>query len=91
MICKICPTCNRKFPTPKVADKKLAQDIARAQAAILVLHSFPADSEHLREACQLEAIRLEQAVLDHGLLWSIYRRSDKASGYGMAIVKKLAA
>jgi hypothetical protein len=85
--CKSCPTCGRKFTTPKGSDKKLAQDLEKAWAAIAVLESFPADSPAMAEAIALEMVRMRRALVDHSLLWRIYRRADKATGYGISLVR----
>ena len=85
--CGICPTCNRKLPQAKVSDKKLSEDIRKAESAIAVL-SLYIGTDSLGEACLSESIRLQRAITDHGLLWSIYRRRDKASGYGISLVRK---
>jgi len=82
-----CPTCHRKFTAPRTVDKKLAQDMARAEQAIFILETYHADSPAMHEACELEAQRMRRALTDHKLLWSIYRRSDKASGYGISLVR----
>lgn len=82
--CKVCPACIRKLPVAKVADKKLAQDIARATASIAILDDVMRTNRYgLGEAAHLEAKRLRRALADHRLLWSIYRRRDKATGYGI--------
>lgn len=86
--CTTCPACNRRFPSPKVQDKKLTEDLARAQRAINILDDYATHNRYgLGEACQLEAFRLLRAMSDHKLLWSIYRRKDKATGYGISLVK----
>lgn len=89
--CKSCPTCGRKFVAARAGqDKKLSQDIARAESAIRACMRFlgyHAESESLRSACASEIVRLRRALLDHSLLWAIYRRSDKAAGYGIALVR----
>jgi hypothetical protein len=82
-----CPTCKRKFSARTGTDKKLAQDLARAESSLLTLRTYSADNEALREAIDLERQRLERALIDHSLLWSIYRRADKATGYGIALVR----
>lgn len=82
-----CPTCKRKFATPRGTDKKLAQDLARAENALYVLETYQPDSPAMREAIELEAVRMRRALIDHSLLWNIYRRSDKATGYGISLVK----
>jgi hypothetical protein len=80
---------------PKV-DKRLEQDIARAQSAIAALNtaenrilfrSFnePAPSPEalasFRQAVGSESRRMQRALTDHRLLWSIYRRADKSAPY----------
>lgn len=87
--CKICPGCNRRLPIPKQTDKKLSEDIRRCESAIAILDDFIRTNRYgLGEACQMEAQRLQRALTDHGLLWSIYRRHEKTTGYGIAVVKK---
>lgn len=84
----------RRKPSNK-ADKRLEQDIARAQAAIAALAT--AESRHalrsvcetpspeylstLRDAIESETRRMTRALTDHRLLWSIYRRTDKTAPY----------
>ena len=84
----VCPTCNRKFAVVKqTVDKKMVQDMAKAQAAIAVLQrQYDQVSPSLRVACQMEAERLMRALSTPKLLWSIYRRRDKAAGYVIANV-----
>jgi hypothetical protein len=77
-------------------DKRLEQDIARAQSAIAALNtaenrilfrSFnePAPSPEalasFRQAVESESGRMQRALTDHRLLWSIYRRTDKTAPY----------
>jgi hypothetical protein len=98
----ICPCCKRRMPAPRKSpapDKRLAQDIARANAAIAALAT--AESRHtmrvyceltpspesvaaLRVAIDSESRRMQRAVTDHRLLWSIYRRTDKTTPYWQA-------
>jgi hypothetical protein len=96
----ICPCCKRRIPAPRKfnaskIDKRLEQDIARAQAAIAALAT--AESRHalrsvcetpspeyvstLRDAIESETRRMQRAITDHRLLWSIYRRADKTAPY----------
>ena len=82
-----CPTCHRRFTTTPPRDRKLAQDLARAQRAITILDTYSTTNASLREACEMEAVRMRRALHDHALLWSIYRRADRATGYGIALVK----
>jgi hypothetical protein len=83
----VCPTCNRRLAAPKLADKKLTQDLARAERSIAILNDYVKTNRYnLGAACALEAQRLYRALADHKLLWSIYRRRDKASGYGISLV-----
>lgn len=82
--CKVCPACHRKLPAAKVADKKLAEDLAKANSSIAILDDYKRTNRYgLGEAAGLEAKRLRRALNDHSLLWSIYRRRDKATGYGI--------
>jgi hypothetical protein len=75
-------------------DKRLDQDIARANAALAALATAegrvclrdeptpsPEAVASLRSAIQSEEKRLRRAVVDHRLLWSIYRRTDKTTPY----------
>jgi hypothetical protein len=81
----VCPCCHRKMPTPRaVSDKRLAQDIERAQSAIDILSRAWSNLEYspaLRSAIHDEQVRLETAKFDHALLWRIYRRRDKGLPY----------
>lgn len=87
---KCCPACHRKFPVTKVVDKKLAEDQAKARASIVILKDFISTNRYgLGEACRQEQVRLESALTNHKLLWAIYRRRDKATGYGIAVVRRL--
>lgn len=77
-----CPTCGRRLTAPKTTvNKKLTQDLARAEKAIHILRTYSHVSASQAEANDLERQRMERALVDHKLLWSIYRRADKASGY----------
>ena len=89
----ICPCCKRKMPAPKATkgDKRLTQDLARAQAAIEVCErvalSPPRDLDSSTgrdafvEAVQIERNELIRALTDHRRLWNIYRRLDKGAPY----------
>jgi hypothetical protein len=95
----ICPCCKRRVPAPRksaTTDKRLEQDIARANAAIAALataegrtrlrvYNEPAPSPEaiasLRQAIESESKRMTRALTDHRLLWSIYRRTDKTAPY----------
>jgi hypothetical protein len=84
-----CPTCHRAYPKPKggTPEKKLEQDIAKAQRSIEVLKRAKHDSwsacspEAFYEAMQSEILRLSIAVNDPRKLWAIYRRADKGIPY----------
>jgi hypothetical protein len=78
---------------PKV-DKRLEQDIARANAAIAALATAesrwrlrdeptpsPEALASFRQAVESESRRMQRALSDHRLLWSIYRRTDKTTPY----------
>jgi hypothetical protein len=78
-------------------DKRLEMDIARAQAAItalanadtkLRLRGEPTPSPEAitswRKAIESETQRVRRAIVDHRLLWSIYRRTDKTAPYYQA-------
>jgi hypothetical protein len=83
---------------PKI-DKRLEQDIARAQAAIAALATAenrytlrsvcetpsPEELASLRQAIDSESRRMTRALTDHRLLWSIYRRTDKTAPYFDAV------
>lgn len=89
----ICPCCKRKMPAPKATkvDKRLTQDLARAQAAIEVCErvalSPPRDLDSSTgrdafvEAVEIERNELTRALTDHRRLWNIYRRLDKGQPY----------
>lgn len=95
----VCPCCKRRIPTSRVCsktDKRLEQDIARANAAIAALataegrtrlrvYNEPTPSPEaiasLRSAIESETKRMTRALTDHRLLWSIYRRTDKTAPY----------
>lgn len=77
-------------------DKRLEQDIARANAAIAALataegrtrlrvYNEPTPSPEalasFRQAVESESRRMQRALADHRLLWSIYRRTDKTTPY----------
>lgn len=65
-------------------DRKLTQDRARCAAAIGILERFlanPREPKYSREADQLEIERLQHALDNPALLWSIYRRADKGTAY----------
>jgi hypothetical protein len=97
----ICPCCHRRIPAPPrksasapKTDKRLEQDIERAQAAISALATAesrwrmrdeptpsPEAIASLRQAIESESRRMTRALTDHRLLWSIYRRTDKTTPY----------
>jgi hypothetical protein len=85
----ICPCCGRKIiakksSAPKI-DKRLEQDIARANAAISALATceqrLGLTGLEWRQAIESETQRMQRALTDHRLLWSIYRRTDKTAPY----------
>jgi hypothetical protein len=85
----VCPCCGRKIiakksSAPKI-DKRLEQDIARANAAIDALATceqrLGLTGPEWRQAIESEARRMQRAISDHRLLWSIYRRADKSIPY----------
>jgi hypothetical protein len=95
---KCCSECGRKFTnrSSKAVDKKFSEDVAKAQRAIEICLAWQGDKYDspetvaaVSEANQSEAERLTEALSDPKLLWSIYRRRDKASGYASAF--KMAA
>ena len=84
-------------PAPKI-DKRLSQDLARAADAIAALATAesrwrlrdeptpsPEALASLRQAIQSEERRMQRAIVDHRLLWSIYRRTDKTTPYWQAV------
>lgn len=84
----ICPCCKRRMPAPRKQakiDKRLEQDIARANAAIEALRTCETrlglTGPEWRQAIESETQRLQRAIKDHRLLWSIYRRTDKTTPY----------
>lgn len=86
----VCPTCNRRIPTKTTQDRKLTQDLDRAHRAIVALqfaHDWPGETESFRIAVRDEIARMKRALLDHALLWRIYRRKEKTTGYGISLVK----
>lgn len=83
----MCPCCNRRIPraasAPKI-DKRLAQDLARAESSLDALRkafNSPGEHESFRVAVQDEIGRLLSAKSDHRLLWNIFRRRDKGAPY----------
>jgi hypothetical protein len=99
----VCPCCHRRIPAPRKSasapkiDKRLEQDLARANAALAALATAegrvrlrdeptpsPEAIASLRSAIQSEALRLTRALSDHRLLWAIYRRFDKSAPYWQA-------
>jgi hypothetical protein len=95
----ICPCCHRRMPAPRKTaktDKRLEQDLARANSAIAALATAgsrqtmrvcaeptpsPESAAALRAAIESETRRMQRALTDHRLLWSIYRRTDKSAPY----------
>jgi len=88
----VCPTCKRKMPVASGPDKKLAEDIAKAERAILLLKRWvdnpsqmylggeptsEAGTQAFIQACKDEMMRLFRATQDTRLLASIYRHGDK--------------
>lgn len=93
---KICPCCNQPVPArfhPGSAldgvgvktktDKRLVQDRVKAEAAIKACENALTNPyfEGIAAAVQLEKERMEQAMSDPAVLWSIYRRKDKGQPY----------
>jgi hypothetical protein len=86
----ICPCCHRRISAPRKSagsqiDKRLEQDIARANAAISALATaeqrLGLTGPEWRAAIESESQRMQRAIADHRLLWSIYRRTDKTTPY----------
>lgn len=81
----ICPTCKRRMPAtakPKM-DRRLAADLASAEAAIVVCESAATgiDTRHMAAAILAERDRLVRMLSDWRLLWRVYRRKDKGAPY----------
>jgi hypothetical protein len=79
----LCPNCGHKFTQTRRSDKRLNDDIARANDAIAIcerakLSPFFAD---IVPAIDAEAIRLRGAIAEPFRLWNIYRRKDKGQPY----------
>jgi hypothetical protein len=86
---------NTAAPASAPVNKKLTEDIARAQASLAALATAPDRQTlrsidetpspegiaSLRQACESETKRLQLALVDHRLLWAIFRRSDKSTPY----------
>ena len=79
-----CPCCKRRMPTPRVTvDKRIVQDQAKVEAALAscdaaLTNPWFAD---LWDAIRDEKSRLYRALVDHRLLWALYRRADKKAPY----------
>lgn len=90
----ICPCCKRRIPAPRKSasapkiDRRLEQDLARANAAIAALATceqrLGLTGPEWRAAIESESQRMTRALTDHRLLWSIYRRADKSAPYWQA-------
>jgi hypothetical protein len=87
---RICPCCKRRIPAPRKTaqsktDKRLEQDIARANAALAALATceqrLGLTGPEWRQAIESESRRLTRALTDHRILWAIYRRADKSAPY----------
>jgi hypothetical protein len=94
---EICPCCKRKIPATRTKmDKRIVQDVEKAQAAIAMLRLTVDNPRHtqmygeivtldgdnaLRQAASDEIARLNRAIVDHRLLWTIYRRKDNKPPY----------
>jgi hypothetical protein len=81
----ICPCCKRKMPAPAAPkiDRRITQDLARANASILALMKAEANPFYadIRAAIQDEKIRLRRMLTDHRLMWNVFRRRDKGAPY----------
>ena len=78
----ICPCCKRKMPAPRAVagqDKRLAQDLGKARAAIEACARAEGNPffANVIVAIADERARLTRALADLRLLWSIYRRAEK--------------
>ena len=83
MSANVCPCCGRKIVAKRTGiDKRLAQDLAKAEFAMGVcertMTRFDLTSE-IQMAAIDEFDRLQRATVDHRLLWAIYRRAGKAN------------
>lgn len=81
---EICPCCKRKMVAPRATmDKRIVQDIAKAQAAIAHCENALVNPwfANAKVAIQDEVVRLNRALTDHRLLWTLYRRADKKPPY----------
>ena len=86
-----CPYCGKDIPTKaRGIESKYREDVRRAEQAIGVLDRVP--YPELYEACRLEKIRLQRAISNPALLYSIYRRADKKTpvAYGMSFLEQAA-
>lgn len=80
----ICPCCKRAVPVAKtMQDKRLTQDLERVAFAISVCEDALTNPffANITEAVRQERTRLNLALTDHRLLWTLYRRSDKKEPY----------
>ena len=78
-----CPNCGCQIPKQAKQDagqKKYIQDTKRALQSIEILQNC--SHPELRAACDAEMTRLRIAIGIPRKLWAIYRRADKANGYG---------
>lgn len=92
-----CPCCKHTWSEPKKVkmDARLKKDLARAnyslQCLAAALH-WPAEHESFYAAVRDEQVRMQRALLDHALLWRIYRRNEKgATAYATQITQESAA
>lgn len=83
---EICPCCKRKIPSKRsamVMDKRLAQDLIKAEAAIAICESALTNPWYgnIRDAVEMEKTRLVRMLTDWRMLWACYRRRDKGEPY----------
>lgn len=79
----------------KGSDRKLIQDRARCAAAIGILERWkpqPYETHPCHaQSIALELKRMRRAYDDPALLWTIYRRADRATGYVLPIAAAVPA
>ena len=88
MICEHCGKETKQRRAVKGTDKRLSQDREKATQGILNCRTWTPDqydtessTKAMLAACEDEAQRLERALGDTKLLWSIFRRNAKGIPY----------
>jgi len=73
-------------------DKRLTQDLERVALAISVCEDALSNPffANIAEAVRQERMRLNLALTDHRLLWTLYRRTDKKAPY-FVVARELVA